>query len=234
MPRKGISRRAFLASVAATAGVAAVPRLACPASPERCLAEALDLWRGPLAKGRGEEKAGELAERVALQFEEMWSFRPTGLSQELEVQLAAVLLPGIALYRVLLDEHNGFHETALPEVRDLLARLDRRFPPVRLLRLAPDPFEGLKWAFERLLPRIAPPGGWRVRTLEESEDVYSVIVSQCFCLDTCEHYGARPLAPYFCSLDRPDLASLPAGVGWEMPMALTTRNDVCLFRFFRT
>lgn len=78
----------------------------------------LDAWQRALAKQWGEAGAAMLASRVLARHQALYARRPHFARRALRVHLERDILPGLALYQVLLEE-TGAQEDALAEVEDL-------------------------------------------------------------------------------------------------------------------
>lgn len=78
----------------------------------------LDAWQRALAKQWGETGAAMLASRVLARHQALYARRPHFARRALQVHMERDILPGLALYQVLLEE-TGVQEDALAEVEDL-------------------------------------------------------------------------------------------------------------------
>jgi hypothetical protein len=84
----------------------------------RCMPH-LDAWQQALAEQWGKVGAAMLASRVLAKYKVLYARRPRFTQRVLQSHLERDILPGLALYQVLLEE-TGAQEDALVEVGDLL------------------------------------------------------------------------------------------------------------------
>jgi hypothetical protein len=78
----------------------------------------LDAWQRALAEQWGEAGAAMLASRVLAKYQALYAWRPHFARRVLQSHLERDILPGLALYRVMLEE-TGTEEDALAEMEDL-------------------------------------------------------------------------------------------------------------------
>jgi hypothetical protein len=79
----------------------------------------LDAWQRALAEQWGEAGAAMLASRVLEKYQALYAQRPRFARHDLQSRLERDVLPGLALYQVMLEE-TGAQEDALVEVEGLL------------------------------------------------------------------------------------------------------------------
>jgi hypothetical protein len=99
----------------------------------------LDAWQRALAEQWGEAGAAMLGSRVLEKYQVLYAQRPRFARRDLQSRLERDVLPGLALYQVMLEE-TGAQEDALVEVEGLfeVASMKNRFMPP-LLEGWPDP-----------------------------------------------------------------------------------------------
>lgn len=78
----------------------------------------LDAWQRALAEQWSEAGAAMLASRVLAKYQALYARRPHFARRALQSHLERDILPGLALYQVMLEE-TGTQEDALVEVGDL-------------------------------------------------------------------------------------------------------------------
>ena len=78
----------------------------------------LDAWQRALAEQWGEAGAAMLASRVLVKYQALYARRPHFARRVLQSHLERDILPGLALYQVLLEE-TGTQDDALVEAGDL-------------------------------------------------------------------------------------------------------------------
>ena len=89
----------------------------------------LDAWQRTLAEQWGETRAAMLASRVLARHQALYARRPHFARRALRVHMERDILPGLALYQVLLEE-TGSQEDALAEVEDMFEVASASNPPV--------------------------------------------------------------------------------------------------------
>lgn len=83
-----------------------------------CRMPHLDTWRRMLSEQWGEVGAAMLTSRVLVRYQALYAQRPHLAQRALQHYLEHIILPGLALYQVMLEE-TGTQEDALLETRDL-------------------------------------------------------------------------------------------------------------------
>ena len=192
-----------------------------------------DLWRRELADRLDPGAAAELMARVEARHAELYRDRTHYDHPALRQHLEDNILPGLALYRSLLDD--GYDEAdALPVVESLLAAdILRRRRPLALLGRLPFFFWLLRAVTPRFMARSFPPQGWQVEWRDEGRDVVAFDMKSCFYLDVLTAYGAPELTPVYCRLDDLIYEDLSSHVRWERTRTLGRGDDCCDFRFRR-
>jgi len=84
-----------------------------------CRMPHLDTWQQRLTEQWGEMGAAMLASRMLEKYQALYARRPRFTQRILQLHLERNILPGLALYQVMLEE-TGTQEDALAEARDLL------------------------------------------------------------------------------------------------------------------
>ena len=103
-----------------------------------CRMPHLDTWRRTLSEQWGEEGAAMLASRVLAKYQALYAQRPHLAQRALQRHLERIILPGLALYQVMLEE-TGTQEDALSETRDLFEVASMgNHTRLRLARNSPD------------------------------------------------------------------------------------------------
>jgi len=224
-------RGAFLVGVAlgGMGGLLATRRAVEPRAMEH-----LDISQRVLAEARGEIPAAMLAARVQERYDELYAHRPRFLQPALRQHLETGILPGLALYQTLREEHDD-QEAALAEMDRIFAAWVEHSPKRRLLRLMehlPDPFNILRISNRWILKTSYPPQGWRTEWVEDSEDCIAYDISDCFYVNVLTAYGAPELTAHFCRGDDLLFGNLP-GISWERTKTLGRGDDRCDFRLCR-
>lgn len=194
----------------------------------------LDIWQRTMAKERGELEAARLSARIRARYEELYAGRPHFADLALRIHLEKVILPGLALYQVLHEEH-GDQQSALDEVRTLLgaayAPLSKGMPSLGHLLGG---FGMFRWLTRRLMERAFPPAGWQFTWNQDDDQAIAFEVRRCIYLDVLTSYSAPELAPLFCWVDDLVFESLPSWISWERTGTLARGDECCDFRWVNT
>lgn len=193
----------------------------------------LDNWQQALAEKRDALEAAMLAARVQARYDEFYAGRPRFTNRALCKHLESNILPGLALYQVLLEEDDD-QEAVLGEVETLF---EAAFSGLRklmpLLGHLPDPFAVFRKAAHWGLELGFPPQGWEMETVEDSDRCFAFNVHRCFYLDVLTAYGAPELTRLYCRMDDLAYNALPSSITWERTKTLGRGDDICNFRWCR-
>ena len=227
MPRTK-SYALVILSIASALGIAVVARQ------RREQTSAIRVWQKVLAGRYGDEKAGQLAAAVRQQTATLVSEAPMPANSALRWHLKENILPGLALYRVLLLEHDGDQQAALAEVDDAfrswtLTKNRLLFAP---LMITPAPFRLFKLAFAQKMKQF-PAEGWDITYVENNDDQVAFNITRCFYLNTLTAYEAPELTASFCKNDDVMAELLPPSIRFIRPHTLGRGDAVCDFQYCR-
>lgn len=194
----------------------------------------LSAWQQALTRKHGVEKAQQLAEAVRQQHAILAAGAALPKNQALRWHLTENILPGLALYRVLLQEHNGDPSAALAEVDDvfrprILAKSRRRLAPLKVL-------PGAFCLFKLVLPQVMkqyPAEGWDITYIENGGDTVAFTITRCFYLKTLTEYGAPELTASFCKGDDVMAECFPPSVRFLRPHTLGRGDKLCDFQYLQ-
>ncbi len=194
----------------------------------------LRAWRKVLAIHHGSEKAGQLVAAVRQTYAALLAEARIPKNRALRWHLQKKILPGLALYRVLLQEHAGDRQAALAEVDEAfryytLATSLFLFAPLKLLR---DAFPVFRLAFAQAM-KAYPAAGWDFTYLENSRDRFAFNATRCFYLITLTAYGAPELTPSFCKMDDVMAEAFPPSVRFIRLHTLGRGDALCDFQYCR-
>jgi hypothetical protein len=193
----------------------------------------LALWQRALAEDRGDAEAARLIARAQTHYDELYAGRPRLANRALRLHLERSILPGLAMYRTLLEE-SADQERALAEMESLMtsswAGLRRLMP---LLGRLPEPFAFFRPTVRWVVRLGFPAEGWGYEPVEDSDDCFAYDIRRCFYLDTLESYGAAELTQVYCGEDDTVFGALPPCITWERTMTLGRGHDRCNFRWCR-
>ena len=191
-------------------------------------------WRPVLARRHGVKKAHQLSVAVNHQYSILIAETSLPENQALCWHLKEKILPGLALYRVLLKEHDSNQSAALAEVDEAfrnqtLAKSRLLLAPFRLLTA---PFRLLKLVFPILMNQF-PAEGWDIAYVENSNHKVAFNITRCFYLNTLTAYGAPELTASFCKGDDVMAECFPPSICFVRLYTLGRGDAMCDFQYSR-
>jgi hypothetical protein len=194
----------------------------------------LSNWQAVLAEKHGAAKAQLLAAAVRQQHTALVAAAQWPENQVLRWHLQANILPGLALYQVLLQEHAGNKPAALIELdeafrAETLAKSRLLFAPLKVL---PAPFWLFKLAMAQMMKRF-PVEGWDFTYIENSAECIAFTGTRCFYLKTLTTLGAPELTASFCKTDEVMAELFPSSIRFIRPHTLGRGDAVCDFQYCR-
>jgi hypothetical protein len=190
-------------------------------------------WQQTLVAQLGSRPARRLSAALQRRYTALLAQQPAPEHPRLRWHLTDQILPGLALYQVLLAEHSGDRLTALGEMDRLLrARTLTQYRFMRPLRGLPMPFWLFRLAYN-LRMRSFPPQGWDFETVQDDPDCLAFNTYRCFYLETLTRYGAPELTASFCKTDEVLAEWLPSNVRFVRSQTLGQGGGVCDFQYCR-
>ncbi len=192
----------------------------------------LKLWEKLLAEQFGKTEAQALIARVQAQYQKLCiGITSPPLNRVLRFHLYQSILPGLALYLVLLEK--GLSKKAA------LVEIDRIFATsfsasIKMMRFelpGIDSFELLRKTFPRLLNLIFPEQGWNKEWVENSSTTLAFNMHSCFYLEVLAAHGARELTTVYCKFDDLMFNNMPPSIRWERTQTLARGHQMCNFRW---
>ena len=213
-------------------GVASVFGAAWLIRQRRADTAGLSDWQRTLARQYGAEKARQLTAEVRRQHASLFNETRLPENRALRWHLTEKILPGLALYRALLQEHAGDQAAALGSVDEAfrsktLAKSRMLFAPMKVL---PNPFRLFKWIFPKVMKQF-PPEGWDITYLEDSADRIAFNMTRCFYFNTLTSLGAPELTASFCKSDDVMAECFPPSIRFIRPHTLGRGDAVCDFQY---
>jgi hypothetical protein len=146
--------------------------------------------------------------------------------------LKARVLPGLSLYKALLEE-NADTQKVLAEMVPLFraAFFTRRMQGIRVLNLLPDPFLIVKPILKLMTRKEYVPGAQEI--VKDDADCFALNVYRCFIFDTLAQHDAKELTALYCNTDD-WLAEVLPKIRWERTKTLGRGGDCCDFRWCRS
>ena len=191
-------------------------------------------WRKVLIERHGAEKGQQLADAVIQQRDALLAETPMPEDQALRWHLKENILPGLALYRALLQEHTGNQQAALAEVdaafrAKSMARSRALLAPLKLLH---DPFR----LFKVILPQIMtqfPAEGWDITYVENNDEKVAFNITRCYYLNTLTALGAPELTASFCKGDDTMAEFFPPAIRFVRLHTIGRGDTQCDFQYCR-
>lgn len=191
-------------------------------------------WQSVLAERHGIREARRLAELIRQAYGSLLAERPLPKNPALRRHVTRNILPGLALYRVLLQESNGDRQAAL-EMVDMALRESTLVKSRRLLapmKILPTPF-WLVRLFFKIQMTAFPAEGWDFHFTEDNNERFAFNATRCFYLNTLTTYGAPELTASFCKTDDVMAELFPPTVRFVRPHTLGRGNELCDFQYCR-
>ena len=194
----------------------------------------LNIWQRELAKTRGTANAALLAARIQAYYDALWAHHPHFTHPVLNLHVWASILPGLALYQVLREEHKT-QTAALAEAEKLIAVvLTKQALPFPLLKRLPDPFAVFRFAGRWVLRLAFPAPGWNTTFVEDTANCLAFEVHhQCIYQKILTDFGAPELTAVFCQMDDLTYSQLAPEIVFTHDKTLGRGDDYCSFRFCR-
>jgi len=194
----------------------------------------LKIWKQVVVKRHGAERVQQIISAIRQQRAALVAATPMPENQALRRHLRENILPGLALYRVLLQEHDGDQQAALAEVDEAfrahtLAKNRVLLAPLKIL---PGPFRLFKLAFARVMEKF-PAEGWDFAYVENNDNTIAFNATRCFYLDSLTALGAPELTASFCKCDDVMAECFPPSIRFVRPHTLGRGDTLCDFQYCR-
>ena len=189
------------------------------------------IWRQALTEQHCLSEAAALIEKAQQRYEVLYHARPHHDHPALRMHLEQNILPGLALYQVLLAE-KGDQAAALAEVEMLLQASAVRSSlrkATAALKYWPEPFRLMRLVTRAAMRFGFPASGWETEWVEDSNRRIAFNIHRCFYLNTLTTYGAPELTRLFCQMDDVVYEVLPPSIQWERTSTLGRGDEVCDF-----
>jgi hypothetical protein len=213
-------------------GVASVFGAAWLIRQRRAGTAGLSDWQRTLSRRYGAKKARQLTAAVRRQHACLVNETPMPENAALRWHLTEKRLPGLALYRALLQQHAGDQASALASVDEAfraktLAKSRLLFAPMKVL---PNPFRFFKWIFPQVMKQF-PPEGWDINYIKDNADRIAFNMTRCFYLNTLTDLGTPELTASFCKSDDVMAECFPPAIRFVRLHTLGRGDDVCDFQY---
>ncbi|MEM5775068.1 MAG: L-2-amino-thiazoline-4-carboxylic acid hydrolase [Anaerolineaceae bacterium] len=196
--------------------------------------DTLRIWETALAQNHGPARAKTLITAVRQQRALLNVITYMPENPVLKNHLTRHILPGLALYRVLLQEHDGNREAALAEVDEafcaqMTAKANLMSVP---LRLWPEPFALFRRSLKKVMNQY-PADGWDFIYEENSAERVAFSTTRCFYYDVLTALNAPELTPLFCRMDDVMAEAFPPNIRFIRPHTLGRGDRLCDFEYCR-
>jgi hypothetical protein len=151
----------------------------------------------------------------------------------LRKHLVEHILPGLALYQVLLAE--GFAQEAAQGIIDSVfaTRIKSRRKMMALWGRLPFFYHLIRLLIRKNMRADFPADGWDIEWVEVSSKAVAFTIHQCFYLKVLTSYGAAELTRSFCRIDDLIFENISPHLRWERTMTLGRQDRCCDFLFRR-
>jgi len=144
------------------------------------------------------------------------------------------ILPGLALYQVLLQEYDGDVQAAMTDVEEVvrLTILDQTrllFAPLKWPRR---PFPLFRRGFE-LVMKAFPSPAWKFEYLEKSPQRVAFNITRCFYFDVLTQLGTPELTRVFCRADDAMAEHFPPEVQFKRNTTIGKGGEFCDFQYIK-
>jgi hypothetical protein len=192
----------------------------------------LPTWQRVLTQRHGTEKAKQYVEAIQKNFATLLGAAALPANPALRRHLMEHILPGLALYQVLLPEHAHDRQAALAEVDEVFRAwtYEKMKLVFALMKILPLPFSLFKLAVGFLMKSF-PAEGWDFTPVENSSTRLAFNATRCFYLNTLTALGAPELTASFCKSDDVLAELFPASLRFVRPHTLGRGDTLCDFQY---
>jgi hypothetical protein len=189
-------------------------------------------WEKVIQARYGYERGREMVTEVRKQLAVLYADTPLPKNRTLRWHLRENILPGLALYRVLLKEHAGDPQAATGSFESVvrawtIARSRFMLMPLKVL---PAPFFWFRLVFPQVM-RQYPPEGWDINVVENSNTKIAFNITRCYYLNTLAALGTPELTASFCMGDDVMAELFPGSIKFIRPHTLGRGDAVCDFQY---
>lgn len=195
---------------------------------------ALSAWQQYLTRRYGTVKAQQIFTAIQQRYAALLGEQPQPEHPALRWHLVENILPGLALYQVLLQEHSNDRQVALAEVDEAFRAwtINKSRLMLAPLQILPNAFPLFRRVFSRRMQAF-PAEGWDFDFIENSPDRIAFNGTRCFYLKTLTACGAHELTPAFCKTDEVMAELFPPSIRFVRTKTLGRGDAVCDFQYCR-
>jgi hypothetical protein len=178
----------------------------------------------------GTALAARIRDRLVLELE---AFPDPGV-RGLRVHLVDYMLPGLALYRTLLEEGHSSDE-AIAALEDALrVRCAPRRVMMERMGAMPLFYPVLRLIIRGEMRKECPPEGWDIDWLENSREAIRFDMRRCYYQDVFTELGTPELVAAFCNTDDYVYDGASKAYAWRRRLTIGRGDDRCDFCFAAT
>lgn len=192
-------------------------------------------WQPVLVERHGAAEGRRLTQQAMHAWRELVDGYPHPLpGPPLRAHLVDNILPGLAMYRVLLEVHHGDRPAALAEIEPLFQAWTKALygGMMWFFRHIPAPFSFFRLGIRQNMKGF-PADTWRTVWVEDSSRRMALDQFNCPYVNTLAVYGAPELTPFFCRIDDWMAEMLPPAIGFRRSQTLAQGGDRCDFCYER-
>jgi hypothetical protein len=191
-------------------------------------------WEKVIKELYGFENARTIIPDVRRELTALLTETPMPYDRTLKWHLRENILPGLALYRVLLKENNGNQQMAIQSVESVVRAwtLSRSYLMMLPLKILPAPFFWFRLVFPQVMKKY-PAVGWDIALVEDSNERVAFDITRCYYLNTLIALKAPELTASFCKGDDVMAELFPTSLSFIRPHTLGRGDQVCDFQYCR-
>ena len=185
-----------------------------------------------LSEKFGREKAGTLIGLVNDYYDQLLLKKMKPENKILRFHLNKYILPGLALYRALLEEYSGDADYAMADVEEvvrltILKQTRLLFSPLKWVQ---KPFNLFRWGFKFVM-KAFPAQGWTIDYLENSPQSIAFNITHCYYHEVLTRLGTPELTRVFCTADDAMAENFPSCILFERSTTIGKGGEYCDFRY---
>ena len=182
----------------------------------------------------GKDKTNSIFDQVKNRYNVLLENRELQQDPVLRFHEDRYILPGLALYQVLLQEYDGDVQAAMTDVEEVvrLTILDQTrllFAPLKWPRR---PFPLFRRGFE-LVMKAFPSPAWKFEYLEKSPQRVAFNITRCFYFDVLTQLGTPELTRVFCRADDAMAEHFPPEVQFKRNTTIGKGGEFCDFQYIK-
>lgn len=187
-------------------------------------------WQPLLEATHGKAGARQLMASAEERARRLMVETPLPEVRPLRMHLIEYILPGLAIYKTLLEAHAGDRQAALAETEPLFKAwtVEIYGGLMAAFRFLPAHFFFFRWAL-KLRFKNFPASAWKTEWLENNARRVAFNNRTCYYLVTLSAYGAPELTPLFCRIDEWMAEMLPPDVVFQRTQTLANGGELCDF-----